>query len=159
VVSERTRKATFAAGCFWHVEAAFRELPGVLHTQVGYTGGSVAYPTYRLVCRDATGHAEAVEVDYDDGQLGYEDLLQRFFRVHDPTLRDRQGPDVGSQYRSAIFVHDGAQEAAARAAVAGEAVRLGRPVATQVERAHTFWRAEDRHQRYLERRGLAPAFA
>src|SRR4051794_26070247 len=157
VPGDRTCTATFAAGSFWDVEAAFLELPGVVETQVGYTGGSVEHPTYRQVCRDATGHAEAVELVYDPNQLGYEDLLVRFFRVHDPTQRDRQGPDVGAQYRSAIFVHDAGQEAAARAAVAGEAVRLGRPLTTRVERARTFWRAEDCHQRYLERRGLAAA--
>ncbi len=116
------RKATFAAGCFWGVEAAFRRMKGVLSTRVGYTGGQMKNPTYRDVCTDTTGHAEAVEVTYDPALLTYEQLLAEFFRIHDPTTPDRQGPDFGSQYRSAVFYHDDAQRAAAESAImqAGE---------------------------------------
>jgi len=150
-------KATFGAGCFWGVEAAFRELDGVLSTQVGYAGGRVANPTYEQVCSDRTGHAEVVEVTYDPARIGYERLLEAFFALHDPTQVNRQGPDVGSQYRTVVFAHDGEQEAAARAAIerlTGER-RFRRPIATTVELAPTFWPAEDYHQQYLEKRGLA----
>ncbi|MCZ7526329.1 MAG: peptide-methionine (S)-S-oxide reductase MsrA [Acidimicrobiia bacterium] len=148
--------ATFAAGCFWGVEAAFRRVDGVVDTRVGYTGGDVEDPTYQQVCTDTTGHAEAVEVTFDPRRVSYDDLLAVFWASHDPTQVDRQGPDVGRQYRSAIFVHDREQE---RAAVASKEAlersgRLRRPVATEIAPASTFWEAEEYHQRYYERRGL-----
>lgn len=151
------RKATFAAGCFWGVEAAFRRVEGVSATAVGYEGGTVPNPSYEQVCSHTTGHAEAVEVDYDPDRVSYEELLEVFWAEHDPTQLDRQGPDVGDQYRSAIFVHDEEQrEAALRSKAALEASgRYARPIVTRIEPASTFWRAEDYHQRYLERRGLA----
>ena len=149
--------ATFAAGCFWGVEAAFREVKGVRATEVGYTGGTTENPSYEDVCTGATGHAEAVRVDYDPARVSYEELLAVFWAIHDPTQRDRQGPDVGTQYRSAIFVHDAAQEEAARAS--REALetsgRHARPVVTEIVPAGPFWRAEEYHQRYFEKRGRA----
>ncbi|MDX1385928.1 MAG: peptide-methionine (S)-S-oxide reductase MsrA [Thermoanaerobaculia bacterium] len=150
-------KATFAAGCFWGVEAAFRQLDGVLSTRVGYTGGTAERPTYKDVCSGATGHAEAVEVTYDPERVSYEALLEAFWSNHDPTTRDRQGPDVGSQYRSAIFFHSGEQQRAAAASRdrLTEEGRFRRPIVTQLVPAATFWEAEDYHQQYLEKRGLA----
>jgi methionine-S-sulfoxide reductase len=153
------KKATFGAGCFWGVEAAFRRLDGVLGTRVGYAGGTVPNPTYKQVCSDRTGHAEVVEVTYDDATVPYEELLAVFWAEHDPTQVNRQGPDVGSQYRSAIFVHDEEQRRAAEASRAQLQTRLSRPVATQVEDAPPFWEAEDYHQQYLEKRGLASCTA
>ncbi len=153
------RQATFGAGCFWGVEAAFRRIDGVTKTRVGYAGGRVDNPTYAQVCRDDTGHAEVVEVTYDAEQVPYEQLLAVFWAEHDPTQRNRQGPDVGSQYRSAIFTHDDVQRAAAEASRARVAERLGRPVATTIEDAPPFWEAEDYHQQYLEKRGLASCTA
>lgn len=154
---ESTRKATFGAGCFWGVEAAFRRLPGVTATRVGYAGGSTERPTYRDVCSDRTGHAEVVEVAYDPSRVGYDDLLTVFWENHDPTQLNRQGPDVGSQYRSVIFFHDAEQEAAASAS--RERLerdgRYRRPIVTQIVVAPTFYEAEDYHQQYLEKRGLA----
>ena len=150
-------KATFAAGCFWGVEATFRQLPGVTGTRVGYTGGHFAHPTYKDVCSDRTGHAEAVEVEFDPGKVRYEELLKVFWENHDPTQLNRQGPDWGSQYRSAIFFHTPQQEAVARAskdALQGSG-RFQRPVVTEITPASEFYRAEDYHQRYLEKRGLA----
>jgi peptide-methionine (S)-S-oxide reductase len=149
------KKATFGAGCFWGVEAAFRRLDGVTATRVGYAGGNVENPTYKQVCSDRTGHAEVVEVTYDDAKVPYEQLLAIFWAEHDPTQVNRQGPDVGSQYRSAIFVHDAEQRAAAEASREAVQVRLSRPVATQIEDAPPFWEAEDYHQQYLEKRGLS----
>jgi peptide-methionine (S)-S-oxide reductase len=149
------KKATFGAGCFWGVEAAFRRLDGVLDTAVGYAGGTVENPTYEQVCSDRTGHAEVVEVTYDPERVPYEQLLAVFWAEHDPTQLDRQGPDVGSQYRSAIFVHDEEQRLAAEASRDRVQARLPRPVVTQIEDAPAFWPAEDYHQRYLEKRGLA----
>jgi peptide-methionine (S)-S-oxide reductase len=149
------KKATFGAGCFWGVEAAFRRLDGVIATRVGYAGGTVDNPTYEQVCSDATGHAEVVEVTYDDEKVPYEQLLAIFWAEHDPTQLNRQGPDVGSQYRSVVFVHDPEQRAAAEASRERVAQRLTRPVVTRIEDAPPFWEAEDYHQRYLERRGLA----
>lgn len=149
------RTATFGAGCFWGVEAAFRRLDGVTATRVGYAGGDVENPTYKQVCSDRTGHAEVVEVTYDDEQIPYEQLLAVFFAEHDPTQLNRQGPDVGSQYRSVIFVQDAEQRAAAELARERVQSRLSRPVATQIEDAPPFWEAEDYHQQYLEKRGLA----
>ncbi len=152
-----TAKATFAAGCFWGVEAAFRQLPGVTATRVGYTGGKTNNPTYKDVCSDQTGHAEAVEIEYDPAKLSYEKLLDVFFENHDPTQLDRQGPDWGSQYRSAIFFHSPEQQAAARAAKAKleNSGAFQKPIVTQIVPAPVFFEAEDYHQQYLEKRGLA----
>ena len=149
------KKATFGAGCFWGVEAAFRRTQGVTGTRVGYAGGPVDNPTYEQVCSDTTGHAEVVEVTYDDTHVPYEQLLAIFWLEHDPTQLDRQGPDVGSQYRSAIFAHDPEQRAAAEASRDAAQARFSRPVVTQIEDAPPFWEAEDYHQRYLEKRGLS----
>lgn len=150
-----TEKATFAAGCFWGVESAFRRLPGVIATQVGYTGGHMPNPTYKDVCSSATGHAEAVEVEYDPAKISYEKLLEVFFSIHDPTQVNRQGPDVGTQYRSAIVTHDEAQAATARAAKAAlnKSGVFGKPIATAIVPAEKFWRAEEYHQQYEEKRG------
>jgi peptide-methionine (S)-S-oxide reductase len=150
-------KATFAAGCFWGVEATFRQIPGVTSTRVGYTGGEFANPTYKDVCSDRTGHAEAVEVEYDPAKANYEQLLDVFWHNHDPTQLNRQGPDYGSQYRSAIFFHSPEQE---RAALLSKeklqnSGQFSRPVVTQIVPATTFYEAEDYHQQYLEKRGLA----
>jgi peptide-methionine (S)-S-oxide reductase len=150
-----TQKATFAAGCFWGVEAEFRKLQGVTGTTVGYTGGSVPEPTYEQVCTDRTGHAEAVLVEYDPATVSYEDLLEVFWNSHDPTQVNRQGPDVGSQYRSAIFFHAPEQELAALESRAREQSRRAGPIATEITPAPDFYPAEEYHQRYLERRGLA----
>ncbi len=150
-------KATFAAGCFWGVEVAFRRVPGVTITRVGYTGGDTLNPSYEMVCTGQTGHAEAVEVTFDPARVGYDDLLEVFWAVHDPTQRDRQGPDVGSQYRSAIFTHSPEQEAAARASkerLAGSG-GFARPIVTEITPVSTFHMAEDYHQQYLEKKGRA----
>jgi peptide-methionine (S)-S-oxide reductase len=149
------KKATFGAGCFWGVEAAFRRTQGVTGTKVGYAGGGVDNPTYEQVCSDTTGHAEVVQVTYDPEQVPYEQLLTIFWLEHDPTQLNRQGPDVGSQYRSVIFVHDEEQRAAAEASREAVQTRFTRPVVTQIEDAPPFWEAEDYHQQYLEKRGLA----
>ena len=150
-------KATFAAGCFWGVEARFREIPGVIDAAVGYTGGSLAEPTYRDVCSGATGHAEAVEVTFDPGRVSYDELLNAFWTLHDPTTPNRQGPDVGEQYRSSIFIHGPEQERLARESKARleASGRFKRPVVTEIVPAARFWRAEEYHQRYLEKRGVA----
>ncbi len=150
-------KATFAAGCFWGVEATFRQIPGVTSTRVGYTGGDFKNPTYKDVCTDRTGHAEVVEVDYDPAKVSYEDLLNVFWENHDPTQLNRQGPDFGTQYRSAIFYHSPEQEKAARASKANleTSASFSRPIVTQIVPATTFYEAEDYHQQYLEKRGLA----
>jgi peptide-methionine (S)-S-oxide reductase len=152
-----TEKATFGAGCFWGVEAAFRQVPGVLETAVGYAGGNFASPTYRDVCSDETGHAEVVEVTYDPSRVSYEDLLKVFWENHDPTQLNRQGPDIGTQYRSAIFFHSPTQRDAAVASRdrLEKSGRYRRPIVTEIAPASTFWRAEEYHQRYLEKRGLA----
>ena len=149
-------KASFAAGCFWGVEAAFQQVPGVVATTVGYSGGRTKNPTYRDVCSGATGHAETVLVEYDPSRVSYEQLLDVFWENHDPTQLDRQGPDVGEQYRSAIFFHTPAQETAARAAKERleASGRFRRPIVTEVTPASEFWPAEDYHQKYLEKRGL-----
>src|SRR5450631_3675663 len=150
-------KATFAAGCFWGVEAAFRQIDGVTATRVGYTGGKLDNPTYKDVCTDRTGHAEAVEVEYDPAKGSYDDLLNVFWENHDPTQLNRQGPDYGSQYRSAIFFHspEQAKEAQASKELLEKAHRYSKPIATQIVPAVTFYPAEDYHQQYLEKRGLA----
>ena len=151
-----TEKATFGAGCFWGVEARFRETPGVTDTAVGYAGGATRRPTYRDVCSDETGHAEVVEVMFDPAAVEFRALVDEFFSLHDPTQVNRQGPDVGTQYRSVIFVHDDAQRAVAEQAKASlqASGRFKKPIATAIELAKTFWRAEEHHQRYLEKRGL-----
>ena len=146
-------KATFAAGCFWGVEATFRQLPGVTSTRVGYTGGEFANPTYRDVCSDRTGHAEAVEVWFDPAQVSYAELVQTFWRIHNPTTRNRQGFDFGSQYRSAIFYHDAGQQEAAIASRDAEQQSLRRQIVTQITPASAFYPAEEYHQRYLEKHG------
>jgi peptide-methionine (S)-S-oxide reductase len=150
-------KAIFAAGCFWGVEATFRQLPGVTSTRVGYTGGQTANPTYKEVCTDRTGHAEAVEVTYNPTQLSYDKLLDVFWENHDPTQVNRQGPDFGTQYRTAIFFTTPEQEAAARASKTAleKSHRFSKPIATQIVPAVTFYEAEDYHQQYLEKKGLA----
>ena len=150
-------KAVFAAGCFWGVEAAFRQVPGVLATRVGYTGGSLANPTYEDVCSHGTGHAEAVEVTYDPKKTSYDDLLTVFWENHDPTQLNRQGWDIGTQYRSAIFFLDQEQEAAARASKERleQSSKVRRPIVTEITPAATFFPAEEYHQQYLEKRGLA----
>jgi peptide-methionine (S)-S-oxide reductase len=150
-------KATFAAGCFWGVEATFRQLPGVISTRVGYTGGNFPNPSYQDVCTDRTGHAEAVEVEYDPAKVSYDQLLNVFWENHDPTQLNRQGPDWGTQYRSAIFFHSPEQENAAKTSKQAleQSGRFKKPVVTQIVPATTFYEAEDYHQQYLEKRGLA----
>ena len=149
-------KATFAAGCFWGVEETFRQLSGVVDTAVGFMGGATENPSYREVCGGRTGHAEVVHLEYDPSRISYDALLDAFWSCHDPTTLNRQGPDVGDQYRSAIFYHTPAQEAAAHASKEREAAgRFRRPIVTAIEPASTFWRAEEYHQRYLEKRGAA----
>jgi peptide-methionine (S)-S-oxide reductase len=152
-----TNKALFGAGCFWGVETAFRQVPGVVETAVGYSGGTLANPTYEDVCYRNTGHAEVVLVEFDPARITYDQLLDVFWQSHNPTQLNRQGPDVGTQYRSAIFVFDEEQEAAARAAKARleAAGRFTRPIVTEITPASSFWRAEEYHQRYLEKRGVA----
>jgi len=149
--------ATFGAGCFWGIEAAFRRVPGVLDAAVGYSGGRTENPSYQDVCTDTTGHAEVVQVTFDPEKLSYDQLLNVFWTIHDPTQVNRQGPDYGAQYRTAIFFHSPEQEAAAKKSKqAIEASgKLRRPVATEITPAGPFWRAEEYHQRYLERRGAA----
>jgi peptide-methionine (S)-S-oxide reductase len=151
------QKATFAAGCFWGVEATFRQLPGVVSTRVGYTGGHSQNPTYKEVCTDRTGHAEAVEVEFDPLKVPYRDLLKVFWENHDPTQVNRQGPDWGTQYRTAIFFHSPEQQAEAEASKQSleKAHRYAKPIATEIVPAVTFYPAEDYHQQYLEKRGLA----
>jgi peptide-methionine (S)-S-oxide reductase len=150
-------KATFGAGCFWGVEAAFAQIPGVTETAVGYEGGATDRPTYKDVCSNSTGHAEVVEITFDPAKVSYQTLLGAFFELHDPTQLNRQGPDWGTQYRSAVFFHSPAQEQAARATIESlkEQHRFAKPIVTQVVPAQTFWRAEDYHQKYLQKRGLA----
>jgi peptide-methionine (S)-S-oxide reductase len=152
-----TEKASFAAGCFWGVEAAFRQVEGVISTAVGYEGGHLENPTYEDVCSGRTGHAETVEVEFDPSRVSYESLLDVFWDNHDPTTLNRQGPDVGEQYRSAIFFHTPEQEAAARSSKEKreKSGKYRRPIVTAIERASRFNRAEDYHQQYLEKRGLA----
>jgi len=149
-------KATFGAGCFWGVEAAFRELPGVVDAVSGYEGGTMENPTYQDVCTDETGHAEVVEVTFDPTLTSYDKLLDAFWNLHDPTTLNRQGPDVGTQYRSVIFYHSPEQEAIAKASKQKleASGRFRRPIVTQIVPAQTFNRAEEYHQRYLEKRGV-----
>jgi peptide-methionine (S)-S-oxide reductase len=149
-------KATFAAGCFWGVEEAFRRTKGVVSTTVGYTGGTMKNPSYEDVCSGRTGHAEAVQVEFDPTQVSYQELLTVFWKSHDPTTLNRQGPDVGAQYRSAIFFHDLNQEAAARSSKGAleNAGAFKRPIVTEITPASEFYRAEDYHQQYFEKRGI-----
>ncbi len=150
-----TEKALFAGGCFWGVEAAFRMTPGVVATTVGYSGGTAERPTYEQVCGGRSGHAETVEVEFDPAKVSYEQLLDVFWKNHDPTQVNRQGPDVGTQYRSAVFYLTSEQEGAAKASRDAEQERHRRPIATEITPASPFWKAEDYHQQYLEKRGLA----
>jgi peptide-methionine (S)-S-oxide reductase len=150
-------KATFGAGCFWGVEATFRQIPGVKATAVGYMGGTLKSPTYKDVCTDRTGHAEVVEVEFDPAQVSYESLLQVFWENHDPTQLNRQGPDSGTQYRTVVFYHSPEQQAVATASKE-ERQQSGaykRPIVTEIVPATEFWRAEEYHQQYLEKRGMA----
>ena len=149
-------KATFGAGCFWGVEAAFAAIPGVTATAVGYEGGQTERPSYKDVCTDQTGHAEVVELDFDPEKVSFEQLLDAFFKLHDPTTLNRQGPDWGTQYRSAIFYHSPEQQAQAVAKIEQLAPKMKpKRIVTKVEPAQTFWRAEEYHQKYLEKRGQA----
>jgi peptide-methionine (S)-S-oxide reductase len=144
-------KATFAGGCFWGVENLFNQMPGVIEAVSGYEGGSRDHPTYEQVCSGRTGHAEAVEVSYDPGKVSYEELLNAFWNMHDPTTLNQQGPDHGHQYRSAIFFHNPEQEAAARKSKQTAQRYFDRPIVTEIVPASTFWRAEEYHQRYFEK--------
>jgi methionine-S-sulfoxide reductase len=154
-VAEGLQRATFAAGCFWGVEAAFREIKGVVKTTAGYTGGRTTNPSYQDVCGHGTGHVEAVEVWFDPSRLGYDDLLEKFWAIHNPTTRNRQGLDIGSQYRSAIYVHDADQAARASASLAEHQKQLRKAIVTEIVPAETFWKAEEYHQRYFEKQGRA----
>ena len=147
----------FGAGCFWGVEVTFRQIPGVTDAEVGYAGGKTDHPTYKDVCSDRTGHAEVVHVTFDPAISSYRQLLDVFWRSHDPTQLNRQGPDVGTQYRSVIFYYTDEQKKLAEESKASleHSNKYSRPVVTRIEPAPTFWRAEDYHQRYLEKRGLA----
>lgn len=147
--------ATFGAGCFWGVEADFRKLDGVTGTTAGYLGGELENPTYEQVCTDKTGHAEVVQVEFDPDVVTYDELLDVFWEIHDPTQLNRQGPDFGTQYRSAIFTHGADQEVAAHRSKTDAQTRIPRPIVTEITPATTFYPAEDYHQRYLEKRGLA----
>jgi len=150
--------ATFGAGCFWGVESAFRQIPGVTDATVGYEGGTLVNPSYKDVCTDGTGHAEVVQVAFDPAKVAYDQLLDAFWNLHDPTTLNRQGPDVGTQYRSVIFTHSPEQETAAKASLAklASSGRFKRPIVTQVVPASTFYPAEEYHQRYFEKQGIAP---
>ena len=148
-------KATFGAGCFWGVEVRFGQIPGVTETAVGYEGGQLEKPTYKDVCTDRTGHAEVVELDFDPAKVSYETIVKEFFALHDPTTLNRQGPDYGHQYRSAIFYHSPEQEQTAKKVIEELTAQkqFSRPIVTEVVPAQTFWRAEEYHQKYLEKRG------
>jgi peptide-methionine (S)-S-oxide reductase len=153
--AEGLERATFAAGCFWGIEASFREIEGVVKTRVGYTGGATANPTYEQVCSDTTGHAEAVHLWFDPALVSYDELLSVFWTIHDPTARNRQGWDLGSQYRSAIFFHDAKQEQLASASRDDRQAKGTRPIVTQIVPAPEFYDAEEYHQRYFEKHGGA----
>jgi peptide-methionine (S)-S-oxide reductase len=150
--------ATFGAGCFWGVESAFRQIPGVTDATVGYEGGTLVNPSYKDVCTDRTGHAEVVQVAFDPAKVSYDRLLDAFWNMHDPTTPNRQGPDFGTQYRSVIFTHSPEQDAAAKASLERLAAsgRFKRPIVTQIVPAATFYPAEEYHQRYFEKQGIAP---
>jgi peptide-methionine (S)-S-oxide reductase len=156
------RKATFGAGCFWGVEAAFRQIEGVTATRVGYSGGTLDHPTYEDVCSHMTGHAEVVEVTYDPERVSYDELLQVFWRKHNPTQLNRQGWNIGDNYRSVVFFDDDEQRATAVRSKEAEQANRRKPIVTQIEPAQAFWEAEDYHQQYLEKRGRStctPALA
>jgi peptide-methionine (S)-S-oxide reductase len=148
-----SEKATFGAGCFWGVEVAFREIPGVVDAAVGYEGGTLENPTYQDVCTDETGHAEVVELTFDPEKVDYATIVEQFFNLHDPTTKDRQGPDWGRQYRSVIFFHSSEQERIAREVMAKAQSNLKKKIVTLIEPAQTFYRAEEYHQQYLAKRG------
>jgi peptide-methionine (S)-S-oxide reductase len=152
------QKATFAAGCFWHVQYDFDQIPGVISTTAGFTGGVTENPTYKQVCTDKTGHAEAVEIIYDPNKVNYNKLLDVFFVNHNPTTKNRQGPDVGTQYRSAVFYHNAEQQKAALAKIdeLSKSGKFSSPIVTEVRSAGPFYKAEDYHQKYLEKRGIQP---
>ena len=154
--AQTLQKATFAAGCFWHVEDAFRRIKGVVDARVGYTGGIVANPTYKLVCTDTTGHAEALQIVFDPSVVSYEELVEFFWTMHDPTQKNRQGPDWGMQYRTAIFTHDEQQKKTAEASkqTLDESGRFKKPIATEITEGGEFWEAEDYHQQYYAKRGI-----
>ena len=149
---QATDKATFGAGCFWQVEEEFRCIPGVIDTAVGYSGGHVDNPTYEQVCTGTTGHTEVAEIEFDPEQVPYEDIIRKYFRIHDPTQLNRQGPDVGYQYRSVVFAHSEEQAEIARRVLESEQARFDRPIVTTIEEAAPFWRAEEYHQCYLAKR-------
>ncbi len=151
--SGTTQKATFGAGCFWKPEAQFRELDGVVDTAVGYEGGDIDNPTYEQVCGGDTGHVEVVEVEFDPARVDYEQLVEKYFEIHDPTQLNRQGPDVGHQYRSVVFAHGDEQAQAAQRVLERTQESYSQPVVTEIEPAKPFWRAEEYHQCYLEKRG------
>lgn len=153
---ESMQLATFGAGCFWGVENSFRQVEGVNRTAVGYAGGTTENPTYQQVCSGTTGHAEVVQLEYNPDKVSYDKLLDIFFAIHDPTTRNRQGPDIGYQYRSVIFFHNDEQQPAAEAKAREltEAKKFNRPIVTAIEPAPTFWRAEEYHQRYYEKKGI-----
>jgi peptide-methionine (S)-S-oxide reductase len=150
-----SEKATLGAGCFWQIEVEFRNVPGVLDAAAGYMGGTLEDPSYQDVCTDRTGHAEVVQVEFDPDEVSYDQLLERFWEIHDPTQVNRQGPDVGSQYRSAIFFHSEEQRRAAEESRERAQAGFSRPIATEIVPAQTFWRAEEYHQQYLVKRGMA----
>ena len=147
-------KATFGAGCFWGVEASFREIPGVADAAVGYEGGTMDKPTYQDVCTDETGHAEVVEVTFDPAKVSYGTLVDEFWKLHNPTTLNRQGPDFGTQYRSVIFTHSPEQERIAAESKAKAQANFKSPIVTEIVPATTFYRAEEYHQQYLAKRGL-----
>lgn len=151
--SGTTEKATFGAGCFWKPEAQFRELDGVVDTAVGYEGGDIDNPTYEQVCGGDTGHVEVVEVEFDPARVDYERLVEKYFEIHDPTQLNRQGPDVGHQYKSVIFAHGEEQAQTAQRVLERTQESYRQPVVTEIEPAKPFWRAEEYHQCYLEKRG------
>ena len=157
-MSDGLQKATFGAGCFWGVESNFRQIPGVVDARAGYLGGTLDNPTYEDVCTDRTGHAEVLQVTYDPQKVSYEKFLDAFWTMHDPTQLNRQGPDYGTQYRSAIFFHTPEQEAIAKRSKeeAQSSGRFKRPIVTEITPASKFYEAEDYHQRYFEKRGIAP---
>jgi len=155
-MKNKTEKATFGAGCFWHVESAFRKVKGVLNTTAGYMGGTLKNPTYEEVCTDKTGHAEVVQVEFDPKQVSYEQLLDVFWKIHDPTSLNRQGPDTGTQYRSAIFYHNEEQKTAAIKSKEKleKSGKYKKPIVTEILPSKEFYKAEEYHQKYLEKRGL-----
>ncbi len=150
-INEET--ATFGAGCFWHIELAFSKIPGVLDTEVGYAGGDTDNPTYKDVCTDTTGHAEVVRVTFDPTKVTYTDLLDTFWKIHDPTQLNRQGPDTGTQYRTVIFYHTKEQKSQAEASKKALQKKLSKPIMTEILPTKNFYRAEEYHQRYLIKRG------